>query len=41
MKKRRLNSTHPRFQKLEVKKGIKKVLINNLDGVKIYAVYNI
>ena len=41
MKKRKLNSKHPRYQKVEEKKKSTKVLINNLNGVKIYAVYNI
>lgn len=41
MKKRKLNSTNPRYQKVEETKKTTKVLINNLKGVKIFAVFNI
>tara|TARA_R110002096_G_scaffold245634_2_gene437899 strand:+ start:110 stop:235 length:126 start_codon:yes stop_codon:yes gene_type:complete len=41
MKKNKLNSTNPRYKKVEEVTKTKKVLINNVNGVKIYAVYNI
>jgi len=41
MKKRKLNSTNPRYQKVEEAKKTTKVLIKNLKGVKIFAVFNI
>jgi hypothetical protein len=41
MKKNKLNSTNPRYQKVEEVIKTNKVLINNVKGIKIYAVYNI
>lgn len=41
MKKRKLNSKNPRYQKVEEVIKTNKVLINNVKGIKIYAVYNI
>jgi hypothetical protein len=41
MKKRKLNSTNPRYHKVEEAKKTTKVLINNIKGVKIFAVFNI
>lgn len=41
MKKRKLNSKNPKYYKLEKVDKTKKVLLNNVKGVKIYAVYNI
>tara|TARA_R100000988_G_scaffold97623_2_gene65175 strand:+ start:1690 stop:1842 length:153 start_codon:yes stop_codon:yes gene_type:complete len=41
MKKRKLNSTNPKYQKEDTTKKIKqtKKLINETKGVKIYAVF--
>lgn len=41
MKKRKLNSKNPRYQKLEVVQKTNKKLIKEIKGVKIYAIYNI
>jgi hypothetical protein len=41
MKKRKLNSTNPRYQKLEEVKKTNKKLIKEIKGVKIYAIFNI
>jgi hypothetical protein len=41
MKKRKLNSKNPKYFKEEEVKKTRKELINNVKGVKIYAVYNI
>ena len=38
--KKKLNSKNPRYQKVEEAKKTTKVLINNLKGVKIFAVFN-
>ena len=39
MKKNKLNSSNPKFQKTEKEKNYKRVLINNVSGAKIYALY--
>ena len=41
MKKNKLNSTNPRYKKIQEVEKTRKVLINNVNGIKIYAVYNI
>ena len=41
MKKNKLNSSNPRYKKIQEVEKTRKVLINNVNGVKIYAVYNI
>ena len=42
MKKRKLNSKNPRYHQTSDEDKVKsnKVLINNIKGAKIYAVYN-
>lgn len=42
MKKRKLNSKNPRYHKIPEENKVKsdKVLINDIKGVKVYAVYN-
>ena len=40
-KKRKLNSTNPKYMKVEEAKPVEKVLIRTVRGVKVYAVFNL
>jgi hypothetical protein len=38
-KKRKLNSKNPRYQKEDEQENVKKRLLCNVDGVKIYMIF--